>query len=351
MNVPTYEELLKRCLDKIPGDMYKAEGTLIYDAIAPACFELAQMYMELSNVLDLTYADTSTGEYLARRCNERGVYRYPATCAIRKAVFNIEVPIGSRFSIEDATYEVIKHIRSFEYELKCEQVGRVGNIYSGELTSIDNIQGLSKATLTDILVPGEEIEDDESLRSRYFESIEKESYGGNIADYKKRTNEINGVGGTKVYPVWNGGGTVKLVIINSEFKKPSTELIQEVQTLIDPVQNQGKGLGIAPIGHTVTVEGVEEVLISIETSITLLETHSWQDVKSYVEGAIIGYFSELSSAWAKSESLVVRTSYIETKILQITGILDVQHTKINGSLNNLILNPNSIPKLGGVTKV
>ena len=62
----------------------------------------------------------------------------------------------------------------------------------------------------------------------------------------------------KVYPVWNGGGTVKLVIINSEYQKPSPELVDQVQTIIDPVQNQGMGLGVAPIGHVVTVEEVKE---------------------------------------------------------------------------------------------
>jgi len=29
------------------------------------------------------------------------------------------------------------------------------------------------------------------------------------------------VGDVKVYPVWNGGGTVKLVIIDSEYNVPS----------------------------------------------------------------------------------------------------------------------------------
>lgn len=44
----------------------------------------------------------------------------------------------------------------------------------------------------------------------------------------------------KVYPVWNGGGTVKVVFITSEYKLPSSEMIDTVQTIVDPVQNQGR---------------------------------------------------------------------------------------------------------------
>lgn len=350
INIPTYEELLERCLNKIPDNIYKEEGTLIYDALAPACFELAQVYLELENVLNLTYADTSSGDYLTRRCSERGVYREQATHAIRKGIFNLEVPIGSRFAFEDTTYQVVKHINEFNYELECEQVGKIGNIYSGELTTLSNIDGLTKSTLSDILVPGEDIEDDGALRKRYFDSIESEAYGGNIADYKQKVKSINGVGGVKVYPVWNGGGTVKLSIINSEFKKPDERLIEQVQTEIDPTLNQGKGVGIAPIGHVVTVVGVSETVVNIESNITLLSTHTWEDVKPHIEKTIEEYFIELSSKWDENEQLVARISYIETRILQVTGVLDVQQTKLNGSLNNLILNADNIPKLGTVTK-
>lgn len=350
-NIPSYDELLKGCLDKIPTHIYKGEGGLIYDALAPACFELAQAYMEIENVLNITYADTSSGDYLTRRASERGVYRKQATQAIRKGVFNKMIPINSRFAIEDATYKNIKHISGFEYELQCEQYGKIGNIYSGPLNPLDSIDGLTDSQLTDILIPGEEEEDDESLRNRYFENIESESFGGNISDYKKKTKSLTGVGGVKVYPTWAGGGTVKLVIINSVFAKPSISLINEVQTIIDPVQNKGKGVGIAPIGHVVTVEGVEETSVNIESSISLVSGYSWADVKPHIESTIIDYFNDLSSTWDSQEKLVARVSYIEARILQVTGVLDVQFTKLNGSLNNLILGANNIPKIGAVTKV
>lgn len=347
----TFEEILERMLSKVPTDVDKREGSIIYDALVPAAIELAQMYIELAYFNKISYADEATGEYLTKRCAERGIMRKQATKAIRKGIFNLDVPIGSRFALLDTTYITVEKIKGFEYKLECEQFGVIGNTYSGDLTAITNIQGLVTANLTDILIPGENIEGDEALRKRYFDNLESESYGGNIADYKQKTKQLNGVGGCKVYPAWSGGGTVKVVIINSDFEKPSTSLINDVQTAIDPVQNQGKGVGIAPIGHIVTVQGVNETIANIESNITLEGGYSWEDVKPHIEATIRAYFKELSSAWDTSENLVVRIAHIEARILQVTGILDVQQTKVNGSYTNLVLDLDNTPKLGTVSKV
>lgn len=79
-----------------------------------------------------------------------------------------------------------------------------------------------------------------------METINEKAFSGNIADYKKKTKEINGVGAVKVIPVWNGGGTVKLTILDSDYNKASTQLIEKVQEEICPNMNSN-GLGLAPI--------------------------------------------------------------------------------------------------------
>ena len=39
---------------------------------------------------------------------------------------------------------------------------------------------------------------DDALRCRYFNSFEKESFGGNVADYKEKIESIDGVDQVKV---------------------------------------------------------------------------------------------------------------------------------------------------------
>lgn len=361
----TYQVILRRTLDKVDEwaksrgiTIDTREGSLIRTALSPAVMEIQQMYIELDQVLNESFADTQTRDFLIRRCEERGIYVDPATFAIRKGEFNISVPIGSRFSLNKLNYIVTapidKEITAFK--LQCETAGNIGNMESGTLIPIEYVDGLTDARLTEILIPGEDEEETEHLRQRYFNSLNALAYGGNVQDYVEKTVAIGGVGGLKVYPVWDGGGTVKLVILNSQFQIPSDTLINAVQTAIDPIPNQGLGLGIAPIGHTVTVEGVTGETVDITTHMTFAAGYDWEMLLPYIKQAIDDYFTELSEGWDKvnwrlepTATLVVRISQIETRLLGVTGVLDIADTMLNGETTNFTLNVDSIPQRGTVT--
>ena len=345
----TYEIILKRMLDKVPDTIDKREGSVIYDALAPAALELQIMYIELDVILNESFGDTASRKYLIKRAAERGLSPYKASKAILKGVFNIDIPIGNRFSLDALNYVVIEKIASGSYKLQCETAGVVGNSQFGKLIPIDYVPGLTSAELTELLIPGEDEEDTETFRKRYLASFDSQAYGGNIADYKEKINAIEGVGGVKAYPVWNGGGTVKVVFITSEYKLPSSEMIDTVQTIVDPVQNQGKGIGIAPIGHIVSVEGVSKQNINIEISLTTSNNITFTDLKSSIEKIIDDYFFELNKSWEENDNLIVRVSQIETRILTLPIVIDIQNTKINGVAGNLSLDPNAIAVRGVVS--
>ena len=353
----TYELILDRMLDRVLAqnpNIDTREGSIIYNALAPAAVELQNMYIQLDTILNESFADTQTRDYLIKRCAERGVNVEPATHAIRQGEFvpsTLEIEIGARFSLNLLNYVVTEKISNGVYKLQCETAGYDGNVESGALIPIEYIEGLETATLTDVLVPGEDEEDTEHLRQRYYDSLNSQAFGGNITDYKEKTNSLDGVGGVKVYPVWNGGGTVKLVIINSDFEKPSEVLVNSVQTIIDPTQNQGNGVGIAPIGHIVTVLGCNETVVNVATRITFQEGWNWEALKPYAEQAIDDYFKELASDWASLDNIIVRISQIEIRLLNLTGVLDIADTTLNGVAHNLTVEVDNIPKRGNVTNV
>lgn len=344
----TFEGILGEMLSQMPDTLDKREGSIIYNALAPAAIELQNMYIQLDVILNETFADSASREYLIKRAAERGIKPSQATSAILKGEFNIDVELGKRFSLEDLNYIVTEKISSGIFKLKCETPGIVGNQYLGRLIPIDYIDNLTSTNLTEVLIPGEDEETTESLRNRYFSNLSSQPFGGNIDDYKQKTNDLDGVGGVKVYPVFFGAGTVKLVIIDSTFGVPTTVLIDNVQKAIDPIINQGQGVGIAPIGHAVTVEGVASTIVNVEANITYQVGWSFEDVESYVEAAIDNYFLELSKTWAESENLIVRISQIESRLLEISGIVDVANTTINTLAQNLILDADSIPIRGSV---
>lgn len=354
----TYEFLLDRALKnakKNNPNIDVREGSIIYNAVAPTVLELAILYTQLDLILNESFADTASRVYLIKRCKERGIVPENATKAIRRAVIDSSntIPIGTRFSLNVLNYTVIKYDGNNMYQLECETEGVVGNMESGKLIPIDYVDGLKSAELTEVLIAGEDEEDTEILRQRYFNSLNAKAFGGNIADYKEKTKAINGVGGVKVYPAWNGGGTVKIVIIDTENNVPSEILIESIQEAIDPTVNQGKGQGIAPIGHTVTVEGITEESINIQTKITFNDGWNWETAQVYIDECIDNYFKELAINWENENNILIRISQIETQLLLkcATQIFDIADTKINNKSENYIVHENSIPKRNSVIEL
>lgn len=347
--VQTYEEILLRMMDRVPDTLDKREGSIIYDALAPAAAELAQMYIELEYCFNQSFVDSADGDYLTRLCSQFGIDRKSATYTVGKGIFKnvsnepFNVEIGSRFSIENLNYVVTEKINEGIYKLQCEEAGTFGNSVIGDLIPIDYITGLASATLTEVLIPGENEESDDDLRDRYFEYVRNPAYGGNIADYKRKVKLLDGVGQVKVFPVWNGGGTVKIVLLDSDNSIPTNGLIDIVQKIVDP-QPQQQGLGIAPIGHLVTVVGATQKDVTISTNIIYEEGYSKQDIVIYIQSVINKYFEEMAKEW-EDKDLTVRIAHIESRILEISGVLDVQGTKINGVESNLTLSSIEIPKL------
>lgn len=344
----TYEDILKRMLDQVPADMDKREGSIIYDALAPAAVEMQLMYIELYAALNELFADTASRDYLIKRAAERGLTPKAATYAVLKGEFNQDIPLGSRFSLETLNYVAVERIAQGQYKMQCETIGTDGNTLFGTLIPIEYIQGLNRAELTELLIPGEDEEETERFRRRYFDSLNSQAFGGNIADYREKVNGISGVGGVKVYPAWNGGGTVKLVIINSTYGIPSNELIKTVKDTVDPEPNTGAGYGLAPIGHMVTVEGAAEEKVSISSTIVYQTDYSFERCKEDIFQAIDTYLHELNMTWQDDSQTIVRVSRIEGRFLDIEGIMDTYDTKINGKSGNYVLPSSSIAVRGDV---
>ena len=396
----TYEAILARMLQKalsINSNLDTREGSLVWYGDAPAAVELQNLYIALDTVLNETFADTATRPYLILRAAERGLSPQPASPAILQMAITpttLFLPLNTRFSIGELNYYVSADRGSGNYELTCETAGEAGNNYTGTVIPIEYVDGLETCKITSVLVPGEDEEDTELFRQRYLNSLNAQAFGGNQIDYIEKVNAIPGVGGVKVYRAWNGnlkpanmippkeaeawieglsgvpepvklwldtvyaaaknnmftvGGTVKLVVINSTFTVPSPTLVEQVQTAVDPLQNAGEGVGIAPIGHVVRVEGVQEETVDLGFALYYQRGWSWEDVSGYVTEAINGYFLELAQSWAdQDEALVVRISQIESRLLGITGILDIANTTINEKDANHTLALDHIPVLGSL---
>ena len=349
----SYEALMERKLAMTQDKRDRRQGSVIFDAMAPNAAETAAFYADLTMLEDRTFADTATGEDLTRRCMERGIFRKEAIKATFYGTFTdtegepYEIEADTRFYMEPYYYRVLFQEEDGRYVLECETPGEDGNSYLGALLPLEHLEGLAEATLSELRTDGEDEESDEMLRKRYMESFSADAFGGNVADYKQKVSALQNVGGVKIYPVWNGGGTVKVVIIEQGWKTPTSVELQALQEEIDP-QQRGEGYGLAPIGHRVTVAGVTEKICQISMEITWKTDADAERGKAEIQEKIAQYFLQLRQAWAESEHLIVRISYLESAALSAADVLDVQNCTINETAANLQLGADEIPVLGEI---
>lgn len=148
----TYEAILQEKLARVASSLDKREGSIIFDALAPNSLESAMIYVALDTVLNETFADTASRDYLIMRCAERGITPLPATCAVGIGEFSMDIPVGTRFSCDKYNWAVTEKIESLKYYLTCETAGADPNSYTGQLIPIEYIEGLATAELTSIVI-------------------------------------------------------------------------------------------------------------------------------------------------------------------------------------------------------
>lgn len=369
-----FENLIQSALDKVPETIDKRQGSIIYDALAPACYELANYYMQLYNMYLEVNIDTATGANLEHICANQKISRLQATYAVKKGYFTnnedqpMEIPLNSRFStigenpinyyVENYHFDEEGRPIPGTYDLRCEQLGRKGNNYIGSLLPISFINNLKTATMSDVVVSARDEETDDELRERYKDSLTEKEFAGNIHAYKAFLKEIEGIGYAQVYSVWNGPGTVKCVLADFDFEPISDETVRKVKNIVDPTDYESLGVGIAPIGHTVTISKPTKKILNIDTRITLSVGYQLNQIKDLIKKAVNNYLTDVKKRWDSQNSeneysLTVYISQINRAILGVPGVDNVTETKINNNATDLKLTETStlqeIPFLGEIT--
>lgn len=350
----TFENILKRMLSCVSDSMDKREGSVIYDALAPVAMELAGMYIELGQIANEAFPDTASRNFLIKRCAERGITPKEPVKAVLYGEFTpVSVDfIGKRFSANRLTYTVTGKTEDGKYLVECETPGSEGNDYSGLIVPIEYIDGLETARLTEVLIPGEDEEDTEALRQRYFDSLVSQAFGGNIRDYEEKVMAIPGVGGVRLKPRSADSapnGEITLTISGSGGTVPDKELVEKVQSIMDPKgdKTQGYGFGLAPIGHLVNVVGCGAEAVNIKTAITFTAGNDKEYYAAEIYSVIDDYFSKLAQTWGGDTEVIIRASHLEARLLQLPGILDISGTTVNSQRAMLVVRDN-VPVRGEV---
>ena len=367
----TYQAILQNMLSLVPDTFDKRDGSPIPTALGPAAFVLEGFFLSLNQVQQQAFIQTAVGDSLDLLGAVAGLKRDQASAAVRLGVFNMDVPIGCRFSTMSGSNSINFSVTAtatvtepqpgdYYYQLTAETPGSIGNEYTGPILPITVIPGLTSAQIASILIPGDDTETDDAFRQRIITALNEKPFGGNIASYRTAITDIDGVGAVQVYPTWNGGGTVLCSVLGSNWLPASEELVENVQRAIDPPPSQGQGLGMAPIGAQVTISAPTEVAIQVTATLELSPGYAIGQVQQPVEEAIEAYLLTIRQAWATNISpsgveyaANVYLSRITAAIVSVTGVVNATGVQLNGGTSDLVLTETGtvqqVPVIGTVT--
>lgn len=329
-------------LDRVSNAYDKLVGSFFYDLLFPPSVELERIDAENLAMLDRGMADTATGEDLDRVAGEIGLTRKAGSYATVILRFTgpdgTLIPAGTVARSDAADYRtsvdgIIKGGYT-DIPAVCTTLGRIGNAAAEAVTRID----LSGITVTNPapITNGTDPETDDELRARYYFEVQHPPGSGNPYDYVRWAMEVDGCRAAKCIPLWNGNGTVKVIIIGQSGETPDS-LREAVAAHIEAVR---------PVGADVTVVGATPVLINVAVKLLYSDGFTADEMQTAAIEAIAAYLDSVAF-----QGKAISYAHIGARLLKITGVYDYDPDTltVNGDTENIVIAADEIAMVGSVT--
>ena len=335
----TYDVVKNRTLSNIDLDVYKGEGSFLSDMVSPVNSELAKFYIELSYLHKKAFIEDNFDDFLDKRVNEFGVYRKLGTEATGEVTFEGKVgtviPNGTIISYNELLFVVIKDIvisSKIEQNTSPIQALEIGIRYNipanTEFKLQDEINGITKIYNDVAFRGGREIETDEELKERFYKIQKNQATSGNKAHYEEWALEVEGVYNAKIYPRWDGAGTVKVLIFGVNNQAVDSEVIERCREHIETEM---------PIGATLTVATPSILDISISATIKLEIGYTIDFVKESFLESINSYLINVNK-----EIIYTKVSAI---LASTEGLHDFSNLLLNNKAENITFEEDKVPSV------
>lgn len=341
--------ILNRMKNNVPSDIDKAEGSFIHDALSPIALELAQQEINLDDVLKrafvITAAQNGYSEELENRCLEQGVTRKQGTNSTGQVTFtgsaNTSIPDGTIVqTVGGLQYKtvgaaVISAV-SVVVNIEAVDVGIKYNVPASAIVQLPvQVAGVTSIVNYNPTTGGTDIESDDDLLQRYLTKVQQPSSSGNVSDYIQWAEAVDGVGAAKVFPLWNGNGTVKVCIVDSNKQPASADLLNSVQSYIESVR---------PIGASITYEAAKGLNIDISAKVVLADGFTLQQVQDDFCSIVNKYLSNLAF-----NATYVSYAKLGSMLLTTEGVVDYNTLTLNSNTVNVALQAEEIPVAGNIS--
>ena len=344
-----HEEILAELQSWTTTPESQVEGTFEYDVYSTNALEFMKVENELAEAYRANFAQTTWGEYLDYRAAEHGVYRREANKSIGTLTVtgNGTIPAGSIFATEEnvrfVTLKAAKVNGSATLDIEAQKAGSEGNVAANTITKIPlSIPGIESCVNDSETYDGYDAEDDESLRQRLLDKVRLPATSGNPAEYVAWAMSITGVGAARCVRCPNGPGTVKIVIVDSNFEAANETLLERVRTYID---NQ-RPVGI--MNGEINVTSAQPIVINVTADIV-----GTVERETFISG-LQNHFSTLikknmTSYQTTSDGILISAAQIGRLILNAGAENYVYDTlKINGQSQDILLDVEELPIIGTI---
>ena len=344
-------ETLDAMLSAMPESYQKTVGFPTYDLLAAASIPMEELAAQLQETAAKLDPAKLTGEELESYIKSRsGLTRNPPTYAsgILQVTGNGTVNEGDLFEsaggIQFAATATVEISGSGEVPIRCTTPGAAGNLPAGSVTMMPvQIAGIVSVSNSDTLTGGYDAESDAAYYDRYILRLQTPPTSGNQYHYRIWALEVTGVGGVQIYPLGHGDNTVDVVIIDVDGQPADEELVQRVQTHIDP-GSKGLGEGEAPIGAYCYVSGAEPKELDLSMTVQTLPGAEQAAVTAAVKAAVAAYLKGI--AFAQD---YVSYARINAAVLEADGVQDVSGLTVNGATANVAIGERQVAVLGEVS--
>lgn len=343
----TPESLKERVLSRLSDKINTAEGSFANDLVSPACVEMYGVYQSLNAVKGMAFPDETSGEYIDIACKDYGIYRKPGTKAVVTLSFEgkpgTTIPKGTIILTEsglqfitDADAEITE--TTVIVTATASEIGAKYNVAKNTLTrQFKSVQGVTAVNNNESAKGGADAEGDKALLERLNARRQRPTTSGNPHHYYQWALETKGVGAAKVFPIWNGNGTVKIVVASEELQPVDESITTSCKQYIETQR---------PIGAEVTVISAAGVLISVTANVIT--------AKNNVLADIITEFKEKITEYVKSiafKDSVVSYNYMGYLLMGIKGVAEYSGLTLNGGTANVELTEDQVPTVGEVELV
>jgi len=324
------------------------EGTFLHDAFSPVAGEIDMLTdVYLPSALDSVMPDTAVEDDLDRVAGAYGMTRQPATTATGEVTFTgtalTVIPAGTLVSTEsgrvyatDIETTIPDGNTTIIADVTAMESGAAYNMPAASLTVLPlALVGVTAVTNAEAISGGADIESDASLRERLLMRIRYPSASGCAADYVRWAREISGIAAASCVPLWDGAGTVKVVVAGAGMTPVGAELLGEVADYIETVR---------PIGADVTVVSVTSLTVNVAATLVMESGYTVVGVQDAVEAALGAVIAGSDFA---ATSLPI--AHMGAALLTVPGVSDYSGLTLNGSAANVSLTSEQVPALGTVT--